>query len=718
VRQLISLLVVILGCQISLGVLQAQPLVITLDAIEPPVFQVGQERELRLIGSNLQDVEQLMITPTLRVSDVAQWRQNSEPASQVVSSIGTLPVELPPLPFDDFPQKNNGVFRIAVDASVEPGLYDVVAIGKYGASNPKSIMIVDTPIEALPDTVTDGTIPECKVGITYWGKAKAQDRQRMQLSPQQGQFRFVCSSAVFDSQALPKLVLKNPKGKVLRSNRSVGRLPTAVGYEGKDGLQLEIVDELFRGGESFPFALCVNPGPKHPLVWGDVSLPASAVNATGLPTWQVTFAGSGHEWSATGTSEFQFGNSQSFVVVVQGESKSLWECQIVSNCLGHASDYRLVAYQRKNAEGSLEGQMQLTEDSPGIGNKGVIAGHLDPLMTVSMPEGQDPKFYLLVQSLQSRSNELNRTVRLRVGPPTPRFACLAHWAPWSNTPAQSRSAGAVLRRGGKCPVHIVVMRHGGFNGPVQISMESPSPGVTCPTVVVPEGQNEIDVLISASEDAAPWAGPVRFWSQARIQDVDVKQSVQGAVIWRGFSSERGPPQSRLVSDLWLKVSEDLAPISVDVKSDVALQAKAGEKVSIPLTIKRRPGGEAKFVLRAQNLPPKSALGDGEVAANVDTATRELALNAETPPGEYTVCFLAEMTWKLPVHPESHTRYVAYRDRLQAKLSAETDAGKKTAIESALVEANKRIEQLAKDTAPRDFPTFFYTGDFQLKVEKP
>ena len=105
---------------------------------------------------------------------------------------------------------------------------------------------------------------------------------------------------------------------------------------------------------------------------------------------------------------------------------------------------------------------------------------------------------------------------------------------------------------------------------------------------------------------------------------------------------------------------------------------------------------------ARSEPSKATLADTELAPNALEASPELVTTKETPPGEYSICFQAEMPWKLPLHPESLASHVANRDRLKAKLDASKDEP-----------LRKELEQLTKETAARDFPTFFYTTSIRI-----
>ncbi|MFN7732843.1 MAG: hypothetical protein ACK5OB_13130, partial [Pirellula sp.] len=133
---------------------------------------------------------------------------------------------------------------------------------------------------------------------------------------------------------------------------------------------------------------------------------------------------------------------------------------------------------------------------------------------------------------------------------------------------------------------------------------------------------------------------------------------------------------------------------------------------------RRAGGEAKAVLRPQNLPPKVALGEFELPPNAAEAAPEIKAAADAPLGETTLWFQAEMTYKQALHPESHARAIAHRDRLQSQLADPSWNGDRAALEKAIAEATARVDALAKEVAPRDFPSFFHVAPVRVRIVAP
>lgn len=687
----------------------AQPQAISVDTIYPPVIQRGTTKDVQVIGINTQDVDQL------------QFNHPGIHAELLMD---------PPLPFDVPTQKRFGHFRLHIAPEVPTGIYQAIAIGRYGSANPRPIVVCEEPVELLPTTSSEPI--ELKAGTIYLGQTTPLNKQRFRIpkpiAVDGSQAQILVATRSIDSPALIKLSLKASEQRTIASARSIISLPAVISlknissesiHSAKD-LTLEVHDELYRGGQPFNYLLSLSNNFNPALVSSKSTMPASAIVASNFPEMNLIDASAPTQNSpalieAASPSEIKFPCGKTFIAKVNAPIGAPLECQVISNAIGQPTDYRMVVFQSW-VEGKLQGQLQLIEDSPPIGSKGVSIGNLDPNAIVTVPESTGGTVYLLVQNLQSRVDASNQTATLRVGPPQPRFQCVAHLAPWTNTPLQVRGSGAYLQRGGTLPIHVIANRHGGFSGPISLRVEGLPEGVTCPPVVMAPFQNEIDVILSANEQAVAWNGPLRVVASSKLGEQTIEQTVQWATVWQNPSAERGPVQSRLCDELWLSIKEDLAPITILPTQSDTVKIKAGEKLVLPLTVTRRTGGEAKAIMRPQNLPPKVTLTEWEIAPNALATEREIATAADTPPGAYSVCFLAEMTWKLPLHPESLTRHTAYRDRLMEKLPAFENSADKPAFEAAIATANAKIEALSKETAPRDYGTHFYTGQFTLVIE--
>jgi hypothetical protein len=285
--------------------------------------------------------------------------------------------------------------------------------------------------------------------------------------------------------------------------------------------------------------------------------------------------------------------------------------------------------------------------------------------------------------------------------------------------AQAPTTGSCLPRGGQAGLHVSLRRAGGFAGAVEIAAETLPAGVSASPAVVAAGQTETELILFAAEDAPAWQGPMRLLARTTEGGDAAVQAVLAATIARGASSERGLPQARLSAQLMLGVvDQDLAPIQIRAGEGAAIEIAQGAAAPVPVRATRRAGGEGRCVLRPQNLPPGATLADVELDTDKSAADPELKIGGETPPGEYTIWFRAEITVKQSLHPERQARAASYRDRLQKLRDDPAWNGDREALERARTEAAARVEALAAEVAPRDFPTFFSTAGFRLRVVPP
>lgn len=654
---------------------------------------------MRIYGRNVQDVDQLVFS-----------------APGVHATVKPAPV----LPFDSEPQKEYGVFTVTLADTIQPGLYEVFAIGRYGVSNPRTLAIVREPVELVPETALKEPLP-LAVGKIYVGSLKKQTRFKFQVVDVKSATQLLCNSVSLDSLALPKIAVKNSKGNTLVSGRSVGLGPIGLSLPSSESLQIELSDELYRGGESYTFALGVGVSKDNPLSSSTYSRNASALLSASPPAAAnqvVVEKAEGQTVDVEIPADVSVESGRNLKLAWNPKNTPL-DCELLSNAIGASSDFRLSVYRvRKEAEKETTTLLQSAEDSGSLGSKGINLASFDPKLTLpAMDENPNDRILVHAVDLQTRSsNDRSEPFRIRIQPSIPRFVALVHWTPWTNAPAQFGLTGSYLPRGGQTAAHVIVQRQGGFAESIRIEARDLPTGVTCTPLLLHPSQNEGELIFHASEDAAPWQGPLTIFATSTVGEKVLDQSAQAVTIYAGASTDRGLPRSRQTSHLWLKVSDlELAPIAIAPKPGVELKVKAGEKLKLPLDANRRAGGEAKCILRAQNLPAKSTLADTELPPNAKEVAPEIATNKETAPGRYTFCFQGEMVWKISVHPETAKRQEAYRDRLKEKLSTVVAAEEKAKLEQAIMAATQQLDQLKKDSGPKDFTTFFYTAPISIEV---
>jgi hypothetical protein len=607
-----------------------------------------------------------------------------------------------------------------------------------------------------------------KPGVCYVGTTKRSDKVVVKTKKTDHWPRCLLAGQVFDSSTIPAMTVTDSKAFTISQLRAQGKTPVlfekpvSVPSEPIEDVYLRIYDFLFRASESTVFALVIDPPENHPLLsiagwkapyklFSDSIAPWPAVDLAGIPAngtypappWQTTIELS----SVKPTHEIEFPVTEGALYEVEAFSSSdLSDIRIVADriappptteqvaeiqtalnapagtAIDPAMEQRIKDYR---ARVSMVGREVITvaEDGAGAGTKAVRMTSLDPIFTIPAgPAGRNVR--LTISDLQlAASSKFKSPVTLRVGPPQPRFHAVGHWVPDTNNPAQAKTTGVGLTKGGQCAMQVSVRRAGGFAGPIQVTCEGLPPGVSVYPAVIAPGQTETQLIFYAEENAANWVGMINpvakgTWTDPSNVAQDISVPIRASTIALSASGDRGLPQARLSSQWPLKVvDQDIAPIQIKAGDGPAwvLEIPLGGSAKIPIKAVRRPGGEQKGVMRPQNVPGKVTLAEFELPPNAAEATPEIKVAADATPGEYTVWFQTEIVLKQSLHPESHARLLAYRDRIAAKLADPNWTGDRPAAEKIIAETNPKIEALAKEIAPRDFPSFVSTAPLRLRI---
>ncbi len=160
-----------------------------------------------------------------------------EPTGLYFSHPGIKAVYVPPPPPPVDPKKKDAAppkmtpipptgphkFKVTVDASVPPGVYDVRAIGKWGVSNPRAFVVGQFPEVAEKEPNND--VPEAQkieVGTTILGQiANPTDVDYTVFAGKSGQKVVItCQASTVDSKARPAFEVIDPAGRKIATSRA------------------------------------------------------------------------------------------------------------------------------------------------------------------------------------------------------------------------------------------------------------------------------------------------------------------------------------------------------------------------------------------------------------------------------------------------------------------------------------------------------------------
>jgi hypothetical protein len=252
----------------------------------------------------------------------------------------------------------------------------------------------------------------------------------------------------------------------------------------------------------------------------------------------------------------------------------------------------------------------------------------------------DGTYYLQVGSREAMVSAGPRHLyRVRITPEQPDFHLVA-------MPLSTVSPDAVvLGREGHAAFGIQVLRQDGFNGEVTLTGADLPPGVSIPPQTVPPGQRQAVLVVSASDEAEPWTGPIRVLGTATISGKKVLREVRSATITWAVPQPNIPTITRLDRDLVLAVRE--RPPFTLTAGVPEVTITPGQPITVPLKLQRF---AADFKTPVQvvglNLPAGLTLQPLSLASGKDEVKATLTTTGKLTPGTYTVVFRGQ-TGQIP-----------------------------------------------------------------------
>lgn len=614
----------------------AQFPVIELAAITPPVGQVGTTVDVSVTaGENLDGIEQLIFSDPRIVAQ----RDTQE----------TQPVR----------------FQVTIPADVEPGRYELWAVGAYGISNPRVFLVSQHPVqtqlavsqdESQPTSLDTQLESETSLSIHHRATAARIDYYRFSGSAK-SPLRVRLDAQRIDSRMIGQLQLLGPDGRTLQTSRGADGvdpkgliIPAGVSGE----FTLAVHDFLYRGGDRYFYVLNIESAADEAepeivstgsgrLPTGD-GLEAITIRSPQHELQQVIWRDSPIELSPPCTIESRFQpDRREHVYHFSAQAGKQLSIEVASQRLGQRTDPRLVVERQEvAADGKITWHPVASEDDPpAIGDVAMRLRSKDPSLLFTAPA---PATYRIrIRNLDTgQTLSTEPRYRLTLSEPQPDVHLVALMPYPHSDVAQTRPRGCLLLRGDAQPIRVLATRRDGFVGPIELSVPNLPPGLSCSPVTIAPNQSEAVLMVVASDDAAKWTGEIDVigtWSSGDEQRSST--AAAATVIW-GTGEQRDVIRTRVATKLRLAASDQSAtPLTVQLGGDSTASAKPGTSLSLPITLIRREGGEVAVVLRPRNLPPGVTAAEVTVPADQSAGTLQLNVAADAKPGRYSVWVQAE-----------------------------------------------------------------------------
>jgi len=603
-----------------------------LTAVFPPGAQAGSTIEVTLTGQDLDDANRLYFA-------IAGISAKPKP-----SASGTA---------------EPGKFLVTIDAGVPPGLYDLRAVGRFGISNPRTLLVSASPeLVAKPGNTSAATAADLPPGSAIDAVAEANAEQFFRVAMKRGErVTLEAWTTRLDSKMEAVLVLDDPSGRELARSRRGEPLELQANADG-DYL-VGVHDVLYRGGAEYFYRLSAIAGHHATTQPAAGSLrwpfpPAAAfLEPDSLHTEiPATEANDSHGEAQSidppceVTGQFRAGHPRD-AYTFDAPAGAVYWIEITSHRLGQTASAPLLVVQRITKDGQGKEQssdVQEVYDTAAGGTPEFSTATRDPSCRLEVKDAGT--YRLLVRNLlQSAAEDHPVTYRLAVRKESPDFRLVA--VPTSPLPNPKDSKdipiwSTLLRRGGTTPMTVVAGRRDGFAGEIHLEADGLPPGVTAGPAIIPAGASTGWVLLTAGNDAAGWAGAIRIRGTATIGEKQVtRDALSGVVSLSTYDTNTKLVviRSRLADEISLAVSDsESTPLTIALAAASAgsLEVPAGGKLSIPLRLIRSAEFTTPIGFKLAGHPLLAAMKEVTADAKADSLTLELDLGQlKLPPGNYT-----------------------------------------------------------------------------------
>ncbi len=589
---------------------------------------------------------------------------------------------------------SQGLVHDNVPLSLEPGIYQVRAVGPNGLSNSRNFMVTlepwvlvvgneseVNPAAIAPETIWQDECPER--GRNYY-RMKFDEDQKLELQS------FAYS---LDSRARLVLSLLTADHRTVATSSATNDRDAVLSMQLKANTEYTLVvhDHLFRGGPEYRYALrlsnrnaskendmnivdrwrvlakqhrngfeknLVTTNTWHPrcamlrspseapLVVHDETLNSGTRS---MPvTWPVIVTG---EWNS---------NEDVDMFEFECDAKQDVSIEMVSQRLGELSDGAIVAYRVENPGQANETLHRIVEndDGPNVGNTEVRFTIKDPIFTFQSPEKGTYRLHVRTEQRLDRFSDFPKYA-IEIRKPNPGFVLGAHFATPTIAVDQTRITCPTIYAGGSIMISIHALRFDSFNEPIELGVSGLPDGFRGGSGVVARDQNLATLNV--------WNyGAIETPERKDIETLEIKGSVEiGSqsisalampleVTWNAIDTFRAPiakiAQSLILgrgNSVQCPLTIELGPKDLDARSPVRMDVIRGQPLKIPVRVSRRSGGEGVITVRLHHSPPKTTAAEIKIEPNAIEGVLDLQIPKDAPLGEFLLGALCESTVSIP-----------------------------------------------------------------------
>jgi hypothetical protein len=333
-----------------------------------------------------------------------------------------------------------------------------------------------------------------------------------------------------------------------------------------------------------------------------------------------------------------------------------------------------------------------------IGGQEFKTSSFDPAMKLEVKE--DGTYCVEVRDLFNRTTSDPRHVyRLAIRKESPDFQLAAlpqlpatkkerEVAPWST----------VLRRGETASVRVLALRENGFGGDITVGVEGLPPEVAAGPAKIESGKNSTLLFLTASPTASNWSGGIKIVGKGKQGESEmVREAVAGTTVWRVEDYNTEAAQTRVTPAITLAIAPEPVPIAIAITATNVLEATAGAKLAVPLTLVRSGEFTEKLKIKVGGPPALDSVKEIEVDGKATNATFEIDLGqAKLGAGTYTLHFHTQTKGKYSNNPEGAKQAeAAAKEAETTAASAAAEAKKAGEAASAAAKAAVEADAMAK-----------------------